>query len=393
MTLPLDGLRVLDLSRLLPGGYCTLVLADLGADVIKVEEPGRGDYLRWLPPYTATGEGGMHLALNRGKRSITVNLKTDAGRGLLRDLARSADVLVESFRPGVLDRLGVGYAPLRAVNPRLVYVAISGYGATGPYVGKAGHDIDYLAYAGALSFTGHPLTGPWQPGLQIGDLGGGGLIALVATLVALHVREQTGEGQFCDVAMTDGVLSWLSIHAGAFAATGVPPGPGTEWLNGGRACYGVYACADGRSVAVGALEPPFFAALLDGLGLPAELAAWHTNQARQPELRRRLEDVFITRARDEWLAVFADTDACVAPVADLAEAFADPSARARGMVVDSALADGTPFPRIGIVPRLAATPGRIGGFPSSLGADTKAVLGEIGRTAEQIAALRAAGAV
>ena len=212
-------IRVLDLTTVVAGPTASMILADLGADVIKIEEPGKGDYIRWMPPFTSNGEGAGHLALNRGKRSVTCNLKTADGRGVLLDMARNADVLVESFRPGVMDRLGVGYDVLHNINPRLVYAAISGYGATGPYVDKAGHDINYLAYAGALSFSGAASTGPWPPGLQIGDIGGGGLQALVAILVALRVREQTGAGQFCDVSMTDGVRSWLTIHAGAYAAT------------------------------------------------------------------------------------------------------------------------------------------------------------------------------
>jgi alpha-methylacyl-CoA racemase len=334
----------------------------------------------------------MHLTLNRGKRSVTCDLRRDGGRAALRKLVARADVLVESFRPGVMDRLGVGYDTLRADNPRLVYVAITGYGATGPYVDKAGHDIDYLGYAGALSFSGHPDTGPWQPGLQIADLGGGAWPAVVAILVALRARDVSGEGQFCDVAMTDGALSWLSVHAGAYAATGRPPRLGAELLNGGYACYGVYACADDRHVAVGALEPAFFAALLDGLGLD-ELASWHLDPGRQPELRSRIADAFATKARDEWLERFAGTDACVAPVNDVAEALADPAARDRGMVVESALADGTPFVQVGVVPRLAATPGRVGQWPSPLGADTDDVLAEAGATPDELAAWRAEGAL
>jgi crotonobetainyl-CoA:carnitine CoA-transferase CaiB-like acyl-CoA transferase len=389
---PLAGLRVLDLTRLLPGGYATRVLADLGADVVKVEEPGRGDYLRWMPPFASTGEGAMHLALNRGKRSVTCDLRRDGGREAFRRLAADADVLVESYRPGVMDRLGVGYDALRAVNPRLVYVAITGYGSDGPYVDKAGHDIDYLGYAGALSFTGHPETGPWQPGLQIADLGGGAWPAVVATLAALRVRDACGEGQFCDVSMTDGVLSWLSIHAGAYAATGRPPHVGSEILNGGYACYGVYRCADGRHVAVGALEPAFFAALLDGLAL-GELVPWHLDPDRQAELRARIAEVLATKPRDEWVERFAGTDACVAPVNDVAEAFADPSFVSRGMVVERVLADGTPFAQVGVVPRFAATPGEVGGWPSPLGADTDAVLTAAGASVADLARWRAEGAV
>ncbi len=389
---PLAGIRVLEVGHLLAGPFGGMMLADLGADVIKVEEPGKGDYIRWMPPISATGEGGGHLVLNRGKRSVTCNLKTAEGRDVLIDLVRTADVLVESFRPGVMDRLGVGYDALRAVNPRLVYAAISGYGATGPYVDKAGHDIDYLAYAGALSFSGSQQSGPWPPGLQIGDIGGGGLQALVAILVALRVREHTGEGQFCDVSMTDGVLSWLSIHAGSYAASGNPPRAGAELLNGGYAWYGTYRCADDRYVAVGALEPQFFHALVEALGVP-ELEGIHMDRERQPELRARLEEVFAAKPRDEWLDLLGDIDACVAPVLDVGEAFADPSARARDMVVDMTLPDGSTIPMPGVTPRLSATPGHAGGPPSLLGADTDDVLTDLGRSAEDIAALRAAGAV
>ena len=387
-TPPLADLRVLDLSRLLPGGYCTMLLADLGADVVKVEEPGKGDYLRWMPPYTATGESGMHLALNRGKRSMTLDLKSPRGRDLFVELAGLADVVVESFRPGVMDRLGVGYEALAEVNPRLVYAAISGYGATGPYVDRAGHDINYLAYAGALSFSGHAATGPWPPGLQIGDLGGGGLMALAAILVALRVRESTGRGQLCDISMTEGVLSWLSIHAGAYAASGHAPEPGREKLNGGLACYAVYRCADGGHVAVGALEPQFFAALTTALGVP-ELTAWHLDPDRQEELRERLAEVFATRTRDEWAADLAAHDACVTPVLSLADVGGDPQVRAREMVVDQQLPDGTTFPQMGVVPRLRDTPGRVGGVASALGVDTDAVLRSLGRSDAEIAQLRA----
>ena len=193
--LPLAGLKVVDLSRLLPGGYATMLLADLGADVLKVEEPGRGDYTRWMPPFAANGESGGHLALNRGKRSLALDLKQPAGVEVLLDLVRDADVLVESFRPGVLDRLGIGWPVLSEANPRLVLCSVSGYGASGPHVREAGHDINYLARAGALSFSGHADTGPWMPGLQIGDLGGGGLMAVVAVLAALRTAASSARSR------------------------------------------------------------------------------------------------------------------------------------------------------------------------------------------------------
>lgn len=388
---PLTGLRVLDLSRLLPGGYATLLLADLGADVLKVEEPGRGDYLRWFPPFLPDGASGAFAALNRGKRSLTVDLRTGPGRDVLRDLVRDADVLVESFRPGVLDRLELGWSALSQVNPRLVYVAISGYGADGPYAQHAGHDIDYLARSGALSFSG-TTAGPAQPGLQIGDLGGGAMMAVLAALTALRARDTTGTGQFCDVSMTDGVLSWLSIHAGFFAASGQPPRAGHGMLGGGLACYRVYPCADGRHVAVGALEPRFFARLLAVLDL-SQLAEAHLDPARQDELAHRIGAVLAGRTRDDWVAEFEGTDACVAPVLDLAEAFTDPHHRARGMVADVPRPDGSTMVALGVAPRLTGTPGRRGGVEPALGEHTDAVLASLGRSPEQIARLHADGVV
>src|SRR5439155_637968 len=218
---PLAGVTVLDLTRLLPGGYCTLLLADLGADVVKVEEPGRGDYIRWSPPLVG-GVSAAHRALNRGKRSITLNLKAPEGPAVVRRLVRDADALVESFRPGVMDRLGVGFAALAREKPALAYVAITGYGQDGPYRDRPGHDLNYIGYGGALSMTGPPDGGPpVPPGVQVGDLGGGGMLGAIGLLAALVEARATGRGRFVDVSMLDVGVSWLSIHAGSFLATGV----------------------------------------------------------------------------------------------------------------------------------------------------------------------------
>ncbi len=380
---------MLDLTRLLPGGFATAVLADLGAEVIKVEQPGQGDYIRSFPPFASDGRSAYHLALNRGKRSITLDLSTPDGTAILRDLVATADVLIESFRPGVMDRLGVGYQALRTVNPALVYVAVTGYGSTGSRAHQAGHDIDYLAYAGVLAGSGPP-DRPWQPPVQVADLGGGAWPAVVAVLAALRVRDHTGAGQFCDVSMTDGARAWLVLQAAAYGMTGQVPGPGTDMLAGGLACYRVYGCADGRYVAVGALEPRFFTALVTTLGVP-ELSGWHLDPARQDELAGRLAAVFVTRTRDEWAELFADVDACVAPVRDLAEALDDEVAAERGTVTHTALPEGTPFPVLAVTPILSDTPARPGELPSRLGADTDEVLAGLGRSAEQIAELHARG--
>lgn len=389
---PLAGLRVVDLSRLLPGGYCTLLLADLGAEVIKVEEPGRGDTLRDWPPTASNGESGPFLALSRGKRSITCNLKSLAGRSVLMDLVKTADVLVESFRPGVMDRLGLGYDVLAGVNSGLVYAAISGFGAEGSRATLAGHDLNYLAMSGALSFSGSPESGPWPPGVQVADLGGGALVAVVAILTALRVRDRTGAGQFCDVAMSEGVLSWLTVHAGAYAVSGRSPQPGADLINGGYACYAVYGCAAGGSLAVAALEPRFFRTLCARLGV-ADLVDGQYEASRQAELRARLAEVFARRSRAQWLAELAGLDVCVTPVYDIGEAFSDPEHRRRGAVVDLPLDDGSVLPVPGVVPRLSATPGAVGATPPRLGADTDAVLAELGRDPDAIAELRAVGAV
>ena len=378
---PLAGTRILDLSRLLPGGYCTLLLADLGADVVKVEEPGRGDYIRWTPPIV-DGRSAAHAALNRGKRSVVLNLKHPEGVRLLISLVERADVLVEGFRPGVMDRFAGGYDALSARNQRLVYCAISGYGQDGPYRDRVGHDLNYMGYGGALSLTpGEPAV----PGLQVGDLGGGGMLAAVAILSALLERERTGRGRFLDVSMLDGIVSWLSIHAGIrLNAPDASPEVAAA-LQGVLACYRVYRTADGRHVTVAALEPPFWTALCETVGCP-ELVTDHLAPApRQEEMAARLQEVFATRTRDEWMEVFADVPACVGPVNDVAEAFADPQVVHRRM---AATVDGaTVGPASPLPPRPPTSP------PPDLGEHTGDVLAEVGVDAAELGRLRAAGVV
>ena len=230
----LSDVKVLDLSRLLPGGFCSLLLADFGADVLKVEDTGMGDYIRWSPPYHEgaddTAKSALFLALNRGKRSIRLDLKSDAGREVLLRLVREHDVVLESFRPGVMDRLGVGYERLREENPGLVYCAISGYGQDGPYTARSGHDMNYLGLNGVLALSGDPDGPPVQSGGQIADLGGGALMAAFGILAALRERDKSGEGQFVDVSMTDGSLGWMAMAAAAVLADGNVPTRGRESL-------------------------------------------------------------------------------------------------------------------------------------------------------------------
>ena len=356
--------------------------------MIKVEEPGRGDYIRWTPPLVE-GESAAHRALNRGKRSITLNLKHPEGVSLMRKLSAGADVVVESFRPGVMARLGVGYEALSEANPQLVYCAITGYGQDGPYRDLVGHDINYLGYGGVLSMTGPPGGPPVIPGVQIGDLGGGGMLAAVGILAALVDRAATGRGRFVDTSMLDGVVSWLSIHAGEYLTTGTSPERGMAPLTGGYACYRIYRTGDGGYLTVGALEPQFWEALCNRLGCPELIADQYAPPKRQMEMGDRLQEIFETRSRDEWLEEFRDVPACIGPVNDLAEALSDPQVRHREMAAEI---DGRP---VGPGPPLKMSGfsgGALRGAPR-LGEHTSEVLQSIGVDRAETGALKSRGVI
>jgi alpha-methylacyl-CoA racemase len=392
----LEGIRVLDLSRLLPGGFCSGLLADFGADVLKVEDTGLGDYVRWAPPrYEGAEEsagGALFLALNRNKRSIRIDLKSDAGREVLLRLVRESDVLLEGFRPGVMERLGVGYERLREENPRLVYCAITGYGQDGPYRDRSGHDMNYLGLVGLLGLTGEKEGPPVQSAGQIADLGGGALMAAVGILVALREREVSGEGQLVDVSMADGALSWLAMVAARMLAEDVTPARGGLELAGGLVCYRPYACADGH-VTLGALEPKFWQAFCRGVGRE-DLIEHHLDPAGS-ETQRDVEAIFAARTRDEWAAFAGEHDCCLEPVLDLDEALDSELVRAREMVVeiDQPGAE-RPVRLLGVPIKLSRTPGDPARAPGpALGQDTRAVLEGLGYAPEEIERLLAEGAV
>jgi alpha-methylacyl-CoA racemase len=322
--MPLTGIRVLDLTRLLPGAYCTLLLADMGADVIKVEEPETGDYMRWTPPLV-DGQSALFEALNRNKRSLTLNLKSDRDRDALLRLAGTAAVLVEGNRPGVMARLGLGWDVLHARNPRLVVCSITGYGQDGPYASRAGHDLNYMAIAGGLGLNG-PRDGPPVPlSVQVADIGGGGMQAAVAILGALVGVERGDEGRWIDVSMTDGAAAWLTMAFAARAA-GESVRRGDQRLAGRYPCYRVYGCKDGRHYSVAALEPKFWKNLCDALGSP-DLA--ETQYSESPEAQRAVESIFETRTRDEWEKTLSGLDVCCEPVLDLDEVARHPQIAAR----------------------------------------------------------------
>jgi crotonobetainyl-CoA:carnitine CoA-transferase CaiB-like acyl-CoA transferase len=375
----LDGIKVLDLTRLLPGGFCTLLLADFGADVLKVEDPNGGDYIRWMPPYyggeaeRANGTASaLFLALNRNKHSIKLNLKEDAGREALLRLAEDYDVVVESFRPGVMDRLGVGYEALRERNPRIVFCAISGYGQDGPLTARSGHDTNYLALAGLLGLTGRRDGPPVQSAGQIADLGGGGLMAAVGILTALHERERSGEGQFVDISMTDGSISWLAMVIARYFCEQVTPRRGELELAGGLLCYFPYETKDGKWVSLGALEPKFFHNWCDGVGRPdlKEKQFEHPSSDAGEEVAA----VFKQRTRDEWTAFAAEHDCCLEPILDLDETLESELVRAREMVVELEQPGIGTVKQAGFPIKLSRTPASVRRPAPALGAQDADVL-------------------
>lgn len=383
---PLDGVRVLDLTRLLPGGYATLLMADLGADVVKLEEPGKGDYIRWTPPLVGD-MSAAHIALNRNKRSMTLNLKTPRGCELFLDLAGRFDIVVESFRPGVLEHLGVGWPALHERHPGLIYCAISGYGQDGPRATTAGHDVNYIGYAGILGITGREDDRPVIPGVQIGDLAGGGMGAVIAMLAALHRRSVTGEGDYCDVSMMDGALSWLTIHAAGFFASGEPPQRERMHLSGGFPCYRVYPASDGW-LSVGALEPQFWSALCSALDRPDLLDDAFAVGERRAEVIRSLEETFARDTRAGWMTRFEGLDVCVGPVNDLAETFDDEQVRQRDMVFTTEIEGVGSWRHVGNPLKMSGAPGKVDRLPPPrLGEHTTAILTEAGLSVEEVEAL------
>ncbi len=329
---PLNGVRVLDLTRLLPGPVATLHLADMGADVIKIEDHGGGDYARIL------GEGPdgvsvFYRSVNRNKRGLRLDLKQAAGRDVFLRLARTADVVVESFRPGVSDKLGIGPAALRTVNEKLVYCAITGYGQTGPLAMAAGHDLNYIGFSGVLDQIGVDGGPPAIPNLQIGDLLGGAMTAVMGILAALFDAQRSGQGRLVDVAMSEAVLAHNLFPFFALQNEGAVPQRGTDLLSGGDAGYGVYATADGRYMAVAPLEKKFWEVFCNALGRPQWKTRHAARGAAAAALRRELEDLFASHPQAKWRDFFASVDCCVTPVLSVAEALDHPHFVARRMSV------------------------------------------------------------
>jgi alpha-methylacyl-CoA racemase len=373
---PLSGVKVVEIASIGPGPFCAMMLSDLGAEVIRVDRLGSG---AGPVPYDP---------LYRGRRSIAVDLKHPDGRAVVLRLLDGADVLVEGFRPGVMERLGLGPDDVMTRNPRLVYGRMTGWGRDGPLADRAGHDIDYIAVAGALHPIG-PFDGPPLPPLNlVGDFGGGGMLLAFGVAAALVERNRSGKGQVVDAAMVDGAASLSAMFHGMVAQGLWSPERGGNVLDGSAPFYTTYRTRDDRFVAVGALEPQFYAELVSGLGLDGEDLPVQFDRRQWPELRRRFAEVFRSKTRDEWEEVFAGTDACVAPVLALDEAPDHPANRARGVFVDVGGSQ-QPAP----APRFARTPNGVPAPASAAGAHTDEILEEHGLEPPEIGSLRAAGAV
>ncbi len=387
MSGPLASLKVLDFSTLLPGPFASLMLADMGAEVLRIESPTRVDLLRVLPPHDH-GTSASHAYLNRNKRSLALDLKQAEALEIVRELVKDYDIVLEQFRPGVMKRLGLGYAALNAINPRLIYVSITGYGQTGPYKDRAGHDINYLALAGIASHTGRQDSGPLPLGVQLADVAGGSLHAVVGLLAAVIARQHSGAGQHLDVSMTDCSFSLNAMAGAGYLACGVEPEWETQVLNGGS-FYDYYRTRDGRWMSVGSLEPAFMQQLCEALGR-RELAAQGLSPRpeEQKALKLALQVEFEKRSFAELCELFAGLDACVEPVLSLSEAVEHPQLKARELISQVPRGDGSTQAQIACPLKFSEGLPEARHIGVAVGAHSDEVLAELGFSAQRIAELR-----
>lgn len=388
---PLTGVKVLDLSLLLPGPLCSQHLADMGAEVIKVENPRLGDMTRYLTTKVSKGdfaEAGAFLQLNRNKKSITVNIKREGGRDVIMRLLKDADILLEGFRPDTLNELGIGYEQLKEKFPRLIYCAISGYGATGHYKEHAGHDANYIARSGLLSLNGVKGGPPVVPGFQVADIAGGTLTALAAILAALYAREKTGKGQFIDVSMQDGATPFLSLLLGDYIATGKEPERGNDMLSGMLPNYKIYETKDGKYVMLAALEEKFFQTFLRQIEREDILKNMSRDEAGFNAATTELEKIFKSKTYSEWAPLFENPDSCFSGLSSLGEVLKDKHLRERGTVLE------IDHPKLGKVPVIGSpfhfseTPVSYRLAPPEMGQHTEDVLKSAGFSAAEIEQLK-----
>jgi crotonobetainyl-CoA:carnitine CoA-transferase CaiB-like acyl-CoA transferase len=396
---PLAGIKVLDLTKLAPGPFCTMILGDLGADVIKIEEPGPPTGRRAEQAGKAGTEGpgapfsgSPFNALNRNKKSIGLNLKSGPGKEVFRRMVQRADVLVQEYRPGVAERLGIGYEQMSVRNDRLIYCAITGYGQDGPYRNLVGHDLNYIATAGVLSILGRAGQLPTIPHNLIADYAGGGMHAAIGILAALVARTQSGRGQYVDISMMDGSMALMAQSFASFFANGRLPARGETPLDGAIPNYNLYETKDGKIITIGAIEPWFFANLCRALGRE-DLVEHEYNSARRAEIQESFRAIFRTKTRDEWFEILSRTDVCVGKMNTLDEVEADPQVQARKMIVELDTPEGRKVKQVGISVKLSETPGSIRSLAPTLGQHTEEVMHGLGYSDEQIEKWRADGSV
>jgi crotonobetainyl-CoA:carnitine CoA-transferase CaiB-like acyl-CoA transferase len=391
----LEGVKIIDLTRLAPGPFCTMLLADLGADVLKIEEPsipagrrasqaeGAGTA---LPPLLSPDS--PYHALHRNKKSIVINLKTEEGKSLLYKLTKKADVLVEQMRPGVSKRLGIDYETIKRLNPQIVYCSITGYGQNGPYRDMAGHDINYISFAGALSLIGERGRRPTIPLNILGDYAGGSLYAAMGILAAIIARGKTGRGQYVDISMTDGVVSLLTRVYSDYFESGVVPERGNHFISGAFPFYDVYETKDEKYVTIGSIEPWFYSNLCKALGRD-DLIQWQgAKESKKEEIRSIFQSIFRNKTRDEWFEILSKADICGAKVLSLDEAVGDHQMKERRMFVELNHPEKGKIKQVGIAVKLSETPGSIRSFPPRRGEHTEEVLEKFGYTKDEIALMR-----
>ncbi|MBI5115738.1 CoA transferase, partial [Candidatus Poribacteria bacterium] len=389
----LEGIKILDLTRLLPGGYCSMLLADMGADVLKIETPREGDYMRWNPPMLKN-MSALFAAINRNKRSITLNLKHDEGKKIFERLLPEYDVLFEGNRPGVMEKLGFGYDTVSRINPRMIYCSISGYGQDGPYRDEVGHDINYIGIAGVLAMTGLRGGPPVVPAVQIGDLAGGAMFAAIGVLAALIGRSQTGMGRCVDISMTDGVVSWLSIHAAKHFADGDNLERGKMRLSGQYPCYAAYQTKDGRYISLGALEEKFWVNFCRAVER-SDLVEKQFDDSDGPSgALKQVSAIFKQKTLAEWLDYLDAYDICVGPVNTIEDVFRDPQVLHRRMLFETDHPTEGKLKQIGMPIKFSGGNGAVERLPAPLlGEHTESVLRSLGYEANEIKRLREAGAV
>jgi crotonobetainyl-CoA:carnitine CoA-transferase CaiB-like acyl-CoA transferase len=389
---PLDGIRVLDLSRLLPGPYASHILASFGADVIKIEKPGEGDYMREYLPQTQ-GFNATFLTINRGKRSIALDLRKAAGKEVFRSLVLRSDVVLDGFRPGVMDKLGLGYEKLSELNPKIVYAALTGYGQTGPNAQQAGHDLNYLALSGMLDLLGDTEGVPLVPGIQIADVAAGALPTVIGILLALQHRAKSKVGQMVDISMFDSLLGLMPVQVANYTATKRRPKRGHERLFGRYACYNIYPVRNGRFMVVAALEPKFWAALCTAIDREDLIQDQYVEGHAQDILIAELTRIFQKKQVDEWMEIFGECDACVTEVRELSRSVQDDNVTQRGLITPIRGKDGEVYEQLGVFPRLSDAPGYIAGDAPRRGEHTRQILKSLKYPAKQIEELVAAKVV